>query len=206
MTHGALAAVLLLILVATGVRRTSGQYRLLVVRRGVINRLDGPGFSYVVPFLERAIRVDLEEVAPDWRGAAAEELHYRTILYIGRPFPDPADWPSDVSRIARGVRRAAAYLVLFTVSLGSGLIVSTVCLFVLRWLGGSPPASLSEFYSERLPPESVALMILGLSVGSILGWFACVSFIQQIGLVPDRIVRELLYGPQVGPSRGGGPP
>jgi regulator of protease activity HflC (stomatin/prohibitin superfamily) len=70
---------LILLALATGLRRVSGSTRLLVFRLGSINRLAGPGVTYVIPAFERNVRVDLDDVTSDWRALDEGELLQRII-------------------------------------------------------------------------------------------------------------------------------
>jgi len=190
---------LILILAASGLRRTSDDQRLLVLRLGAVNRLAGPGITYVVPVLEKVLRLNLKEVAPDWHALTREELFQRAVGYISQlaPVPAPADWLPDVSRAERWSRTILAYFIVLTLSLGSAFLCGAALVLGLQWLEGEPLSGVSGLADRQLSGQSVVLMMFGFSTGVILGYRAAASLLRKLQVVPERVVREFLQGRQI---------
>lgn len=70
-----------------GVRIVPEPERLIVFRLGKLLRLAGPGLVWLVPFVDRAVRVNLDAAVPDWRGLAPEALLEALDRYVRRPAP-----------------------------------------------------------------------------------------------------------------------
>jgi len=79
-----LAFAVILALLLSNLRIAGDAERLLVLRFGRFHRVAGPGIALLVPFVDRGIRVDLDEVAPGWRSIAAAELEARLEDYAMR--------------------------------------------------------------------------------------------------------------------------
>jgi regulator of protease activity HflC (stomatin/prohibitin superfamily) len=74
-----LLAFLAVIVVATRFRRTRDPERLVVFRLGRIQRLAGPGITWLLPFADMGWRVDLDKMVPDWRSLSNDELLSRLV-------------------------------------------------------------------------------------------------------------------------------
>ena len=195
----AMSQLFLIVVVAiafvASVRRTTGPERLLVLRLGSIHRLAGPGISLVAPVMERAIRINLDEVESAWPALSREELLRRVTLFVRQPGPALADWPEDVPYISRWIRSIAAYLLLLSLALASAYVVAAAGFIAARWLSGSPPSSLSELLDGEVSREAFALLMLGFSIGVFAGGSAAVWLIRFFQLIPERTLRKLLHGP-----------
>ena len=191
---------LVLIAVATGLRRTTGSGRLLVLRLGSISRLAGPGVSYIVPIVERNVRVDLDEVAADWRALSEEELLQCVITYVSQPAPPPVGWSGNVPRTERWIRSFSAYAILLVLALGFAAVLGFATTVASGWLEGSLPANLSDLLGTQLSRQSIVLMLFGFSVGAVIGWHIAASLIRSLDLVPERVIQQLLHGAQHTPD------
>jgi len=74
MTFGTLLILVLLAFLGTGVRAIGERERLAVMRLGRFAGIRGPGLAWIAPFVERAVRVDLDREVPGWRSLSAAEL------------------------------------------------------------------------------------------------------------------------------------
>jgi regulator of protease activity HflC (stomatin/prohibitin superfamily) len=63
-----------LVLVAGSVRAVRETERLAILRLGRFVGLRGPGVVWTFPFVDKAIRVDLDREVPRWRSLSDEEL------------------------------------------------------------------------------------------------------------------------------------
>ncbi len=77
------ACVLLVLVALSGVRIAPDGARLVVVRLGQPLRIDGPGIRFILPFLDRIHRVDLDSTLPEWRSLAEAEIEQR-LLHLAR--------------------------------------------------------------------------------------------------------------------------
>jgi regulator of protease activity HflC (stomatin/prohibitin superfamily) len=68
----ALAA--LVVLISLGLRVVPESQRLAVMRLGRYVGLLGPGVVFVLPFIDRVTRLNLDRDIPGWRGLSEEQL------------------------------------------------------------------------------------------------------------------------------------
>ncbi len=68
----ALSAVV--VVIALGLRVVPESQRLAVMRLGRYVGLLGPGVVFVLPFVDRVTRLDLDRDIPGWRGLSGAEL------------------------------------------------------------------------------------------------------------------------------------
>jgi regulator of protease activity HflC (stomatin/prohibitin superfamily) len=83
-----LAAAIVIVIaaaVAMSVRRVAPDERIIVERFGMHTRTAGPGWTLIVPVIERGIRVRLAESMPAWQAYPEDQLleklvadHYRS--------------------------------------------------------------------------------------------------------------------------------
>jgi hypothetical protein len=66
--------VVLLLVLAMGLRSVKPGTRMGVFRFGRFNRVSGPGLIFVAPFLESGTRVDLKQAIPNYHEGLSEEL------------------------------------------------------------------------------------------------------------------------------------
>lgn len=52
---------------------------LIVERFGRFYRVCGPGWHFLMPFIDRGISVDLDQELPGWQGLMERELHEKLI-------------------------------------------------------------------------------------------------------------------------------
>lgn len=62
------------ILVVLGVRVVPETQRFVVFRRGRLYAVLGPGLRWVLPGLDRVIRVDLDRALPNWQRLSESDL------------------------------------------------------------------------------------------------------------------------------------
>jgi regulator of protease activity HflC (stomatin/prohibitin superfamily) len=68
-----------------GIRVTKDSERLVVFRLGRLHRVAGPGISLLIPFVDRCLRVNLDEGVPGWQALDQRELLRRIEEFIRRP-------------------------------------------------------------------------------------------------------------------------
>ncbi len=71
-------SILVLLVTVSSLRVANERERLVVFRLGKLLRVNGPGLSVVIPFVDRAIKVNLQQVI-GWDGLSKEELEMRVI-------------------------------------------------------------------------------------------------------------------------------
>jgi regulator of protease activity HflC (stomatin/prohibitin superfamily) len=77
-----IAFILLLGLILAHVRVVPENQRVAIIRVGQLIGLRGPGIVFLVPYVEKAIRVDLDRDIPDWRSLPEELLLEKIRLRI----------------------------------------------------------------------------------------------------------------------------
>jgi regulator of protease activity HflC (stomatin/prohibitin superfamily) len=65
---------LILVLLAKTAFVIQENQRLVVLRMGKLNKVIGPGFSFIVPFTDLGIIVELSKYLPSWQQMTEEEL------------------------------------------------------------------------------------------------------------------------------------
>jgi regulator of protease activity HflC (stomatin/prohibitin superfamily) len=63
-----------LIFVVLSVRVVGEHERLVIERLGVFIGIRGPGMVWVLPFLDKATRINLDRDIPNWRSLSTEQL------------------------------------------------------------------------------------------------------------------------------------
>jgi len=71
---GAILTALAVIFASLGFRRVEEGERLAVYRLGKFSHLERPGEAWVIPFVDRTVRVNLDAVVPGWRDLDSETL------------------------------------------------------------------------------------------------------------------------------------
>jgi regulator of protease activity HflC (stomatin/prohibitin superfamily) len=56
--------------------------RLVVIRLGRFLKVVGPGLVWILPFIDRGIRVNLRESIPGWEGLSKAELDEKTRSFV----------------------------------------------------------------------------------------------------------------------------
>jgi regulator of protease activity HflC (stomatin/prohibitin superfamily) len=62
------------VFIAAAVKHVEEGDRLLVERMGRYRRICGPGKHFLLPFIDRGIRIDLNEALPGWQGMTGQEI------------------------------------------------------------------------------------------------------------------------------------
>lgn len=68
-------------------RVTKGSERLVVFRLGRLHRITGPGISPLIPFVDRGLRVNLDDAVPGWQALDQGELWRRIEEFIRHSRP-----------------------------------------------------------------------------------------------------------------------
>ena len=71
--------VVLVVVAVLGIRSVPENGRLVVVRLGKPCHVVGPGLRYILPFLNRVYRVDLETTIPEWQTLSEADIAQRLI-------------------------------------------------------------------------------------------------------------------------------
>jgi regulator of protease activity HflC (stomatin/prohibitin superfamily) len=79
--------VLGVLILARGLRVVREHERLIVFRLGRLQRLAGPGLVWLLPWVDRGVRVNIDEAVPQWRSLAPEALIEELRRYASRPAP-----------------------------------------------------------------------------------------------------------------------
>ena len=74
MTFDLILALVCLLLGALSVRIVREQERLAIVRLGRFIGIRGPGLVWIIPFIDKAIRIALDRDVPNWRSLSHEQL------------------------------------------------------------------------------------------------------------------------------------
>jgi len=67
----------IMILIICGARVLRENERAVIFRLGLPVQTRGPGIIYVIPLIERMIRVNLDKQLPGWRSMLNEDLNQR---------------------------------------------------------------------------------------------------------------------------------
>ncbi len=79
----------LMILIIWGARVLRENERAVIFRLGFSVHTRGPGIIYVIPLMERMIRVNLDKQLPGWRGMLNKELNQKVQKLVGETRGDP---------------------------------------------------------------------------------------------------------------------
>jgi len=82
--------ILALVVFATPIKVLKEYERLAVFRRGSLFKVLGPGMVLLIPFVDKGVKVNLQEEIPGWHTLSQTELEERIkrcVLYEGRPNP-----------------------------------------------------------------------------------------------------------------------
>lgn len=71
-------SILVLLVAVSSLRVANERERLVVFRLGKLLRVSGPGLSVVIPFVDRTIKVNVQQVI-GWDGLSMEELEKRVV-------------------------------------------------------------------------------------------------------------------------------
>ncbi len=69
--------IVIVILIAFGARVLREHERAVIFRLGMSLGTRGPGIIYVIPFIDRMIRVNLNKQVPGWHGILNDDLNQR---------------------------------------------------------------------------------------------------------------------------------
>ena len=71
-----------IILIAMSTLIIKESERAVVYRNGKPNRVIGPGVCFVMPFLERAKRTDMNNLTTEWKSLSPEELMRLLVTHL----------------------------------------------------------------------------------------------------------------------------
>ncbi len=75
---------LLLFYALSGLRNAQEAQRVVVFRLGRFHRVAGPGLFWIIPSVDKGVRVDLNQALPEWRALSPEELTQQVQAYVLR--------------------------------------------------------------------------------------------------------------------------
>jgi regulator of protease activity HflC (stomatin/prohibitin superfamily) len=79
----------LMILIIWGARVLRENERAVISRLGFSVQIRGPGIIYVIPLMERMIRVNLDKQLPGWRGMLNKDLNQRVRKLVSETHGEP---------------------------------------------------------------------------------------------------------------------
>ena len=79
----------ILILIIWGARVLRENERAVIFRLGFSVHVRGPGIIYVIPLMERMIRVNLDKQLPGWRGILHDDLKKRVQTLVSETHGEP---------------------------------------------------------------------------------------------------------------------
>ena len=79
----------LMILIIWGARVLRENERAVIFRLGFSVHVRGPGIIYVIPLMERMIRVNLDKQLPGWRGLLNEDLKQKVQKLVSETQGEP---------------------------------------------------------------------------------------------------------------------
>ncbi|HET6420850.1 MAG TPA: SPFH domain-containing protein [Geobacteraceae bacterium] len=82
MAQIAILSILVVIVLAKSLKVVSEQERLVHYRLGRLYRIAGPGILFLLPFMDKGIRVNLTEAVPGWQGLSQSELEQKIREYV----------------------------------------------------------------------------------------------------------------------------
>jgi regulator of protease activity HflC (stomatin/prohibitin superfamily) len=71
----------------SALRIAAERERFVVFRLGRFARIAGPGIVFLLPFVDRGVRVDLDRAVPGWQGLRPAQLAERLQDYVFQPRP-----------------------------------------------------------------------------------------------------------------------
>ena len=74
----------IVILIAFGARVLRDNERAVIFRLGMSLGTRGPGIIYVIPLIERMIRVNLDKQVPGWHGILRDDLDQRVQKLVSK--------------------------------------------------------------------------------------------------------------------------
>ncbi len=79
----------IMILIICGARVLRENERAVIFRMGLPVVTRGPGVIYVIPLIERMIRVNLDKQLPGWRGMLNDDLNQRVQKLVSKTSGEP---------------------------------------------------------------------------------------------------------------------
>lgn len=87
---GGAAAILIAVVMARSFRRVGPDERLIVERLGMHARTVGPGWIFVMPVIERGIRLPLAQYLPGWQAYPEDQLRKKVVAEYYREANRPS--------------------------------------------------------------------------------------------------------------------
>lgn len=82
---------LFVILILFGARVLRENERAVIFRVGMSLGTRGPGIIYVIPLIDRMVRVNLDKQVPGWRGMLKDDLNQRVEKLISETREEPLE-------------------------------------------------------------------------------------------------------------------
>ena len=81
--------IVIVILILFGARVLRDNERAVIFRLGMSMGTQGPGIIYVIPLIDRMIRVNLDKQLPGWRGLLKDDLNQRVQKLVSETKGEP---------------------------------------------------------------------------------------------------------------------
>ena len=80
--------ILLIIILAKGIKIVREDQRLAIFRLGRLFTIAGPGLVLLIPVVDKAVKVNLQENIPGWQGYSKSELDEKLRTFVlNQPTP-----------------------------------------------------------------------------------------------------------------------
>ena len=74
--------ILLIIILAKGIKIAREDQRLAIFRLGRLFTIGGPGLVLLIPVVDKAVKVNLQENIPGWQGYSKSELNEKIRTFV----------------------------------------------------------------------------------------------------------------------------
>ena len=78
----AVLIVILTVLLKMSSNKVEQYERAIVFRLGIVQRYLGPGVTFIAPFVDKIVKVSLDENVPGWKGMSEEKLEQRVREHV----------------------------------------------------------------------------------------------------------------------------
>ncbi len=74
--------ILLIIVLAKGIKIAREDQRLAIFRLGRLFTISGPGLVLLIPAVDKGVKVNLQEIIPGWQGYSKAELDEKIRTFV----------------------------------------------------------------------------------------------------------------------------